>query len=42
MYTYFASALEYNKAAAVAVMLAVLTLIPAYWYIKMILGSEKQ
>lgn len=42
MYTYFASALEHNKAAAVAVILAVLTLVPAYWYIRMVLSGEKQ
>lgn len=41
MYMYFASALEHNKAAAVAVILAALTLIPAYWYIRMVLSGEK-
>ncbi|WP_288007950.1 sugar ABC transporter permease [Thermofilum sp.] len=42
MYMYFASSLEYNKAAAVSVILALLTLIPAYWYMKMVLSGEKQ
>ncbi|ABL78984.1 carbohydrate ABC transporter permease [Thermofilum pendens] len=42
MYTYFASSLEYGKAAAVAVILALLTLVPAYWYIRMILSGEKR
>ncbi len=41
MYTYFASALEYRKAAAVATLLAFLTVIPASLYIRSILAGEK-
>ncbi|MGB9622268.1 MAG: carbohydrate ABC transporter permease [Candidatus Bathyarchaeia archaeon] len=42
MYMYFASSLEYHKAAAVAVILALLTLIPAYWYIRIVLKGERE
>jgi len=42
MYNYFASALEYNKAAAVATILALLTLVPATLYVKSVLSGEKQ
>ncbi|MEZ0345540.1 MAG: ABC transporter permease subunit, partial [Infirmifilum sp.] len=40
MYNYFASSLEYHKAAAVAVLLAAITLIPAAWYIRWVLKGE--
>ena len=40
MYTYFARALDYAKSSATAVLLALLTLIPGIWFIRVVRGGK--
>ncbi|MEM1810704.1 MAG: sugar ABC transporter permease [Thermofilaceae archaeon] len=41
MYNYFAAALEYGKASAIAVFLALITLVPAALYVRILLRGER-
>ncbi len=42
MYLYFARALDYGRSAAVAIILALLTLVPGIWFIREVRKSEKK